>query len=201
MTTGAPKNILVIGATGTIGIYIIDQLIVAKESFGTLSILTSADTISRKPDIIQNLKEKGVHILTGDITHPDDIKRAYTDIDTVISAVGRPIIEKQISLLEIAEATPNVKYFYPSEFGTDIEYGPKSKDEKPHQLKLKVRKYIRENIKRLQYTFLVTGPYADDYIGPRQTSDLRTGGFDSVHKKATLLGTGHEKISLTTKTE
>ena len=94
---------------------------------------------------------------------------------------------------------PTVKRFFPSEYGTDIEYGPNSKNEKPHQLKLKVRKYIHDNVRKLQYTYLVTGPYADLYIG--KTKDENGGSFDVLGKKATLLGTGKERISLTTMRE
>jgi len=191
-----PKDILIIGATGLIGRFILEELIAAKASFGKLAIFTSKDTLERKSAELESLKSHGVEIVVGDLTDTADIKRAYQGVDTVVSAVGRPIIDKQIKLLEIAEATDNVKYFYPSEYGTDIEYGPQSKDEKPHQLKLKVRKYIREHVKRLQYTYLVTGPYADLYIG--RTRNEKAGSFDSVAKKATLLGTGDEKISLTT---
>lgn len=195
-----PKDILVIGATGLIGRYIIQELVAAKHGFGRLAIFTSPNTAQKKSSETEFLKSQGVDIIVGDLTNTADIQRAYEGIDTVVSAVGRPIIDQQIKLLEIAENSHHISYFYPSEYGTDIEYGPKSKDEKPHQLKLKVRKYIRENIQRLQYTFLVTGPFADGYISGKRGS-LQAGGFDAVGKQATLLGTGHEKISLTTNRE
>ena len=196
---GHPKDILVFGATGLIGTHIINELIAAQTSFGRLAIFTSTDTLQRKPDAISALKARGVDVLTGDLTNAVDVENAYKGIDTVISAVGRPIIDLQIGLLEIAERTPNVKFFYPSEFGTDIEYFANSKDEKPHQLKLKMRKFIAENVRRVQYTYLVTGPYADGYIG--RSRGARAGSFDVKERKATLLGTGEEKISLTTMQE
>jgi hypothetical protein len=193
-----PKDILVFGATGLIGTHIINELIAAK-SFGRLAIFTSLDTLQRKPDVISSLKARGVDVLAGDLTNAADVENAYKGIDTVVSAVGRPIIDLQIGLLEIAERTPNVKFFYPSEFGTDIEYFPNSKDERPHQLKLKVRKFIAGNVRRLQYTYLVTGPYADGYIS--RSRGARAGNFDVKERKATLLGTGNERISLTTMQE
>jgi nucleoside-diphosphate-sugar epimerase len=78
---------------------------------------------------------------------------------------------------------------------TDIEYGPASAAEKPHQLKLQVRKYVRENIKSLNVTYVVTGPYSDLYFAP--SLDNRVGSFNVKEKKATLLGTGEEKVSFT----
>ena len=123
-------------------------------------------------------------------------KQTPTGYDTVISALGRNAILAQIPLLKIASASPNIKYFYPSEYGTDIEYGPSSVHEKPHQLKQQVRKFIRENLKELKITYLVTGPYSDLFFAPNK--DSRIGSFDVGQKKATLLGTGQEKISFTT---
>lgn len=89
-----------------------------------------------------------------------------------------------------------MKFFYPSEYGTDIEYSAASATEKPHQLKLQVRRFIRENIKKLSVTYLVTGPYSDLFLGP--SSDPRIGSFDPKKGTATLLGTGEEKVSFTT---
>jgi hypothetical protein len=117
-----------------------------------------------------------------------------------VSAVGRNVIAHQIDLIRLAEQTENIKRFFPSEYGTDIVYGPKSANEKPHQLKLKVRAYLQDHVKRLEYTYLVTGPYADGYIG-KGLGDPRAGSFDVKAKKAYLLGTGKEKVAMTTRPE
>lgn len=116
--------------------------------------------------------------------------------DTAISALGRNAILAQIPLLKVASASPTIKYFYPSEYGTDIEYSPSSANENPHQMKLQVRKFILENTKDLKITFLVTGPYSDLFFAPNK--DPRIGSFDVKGKKVTLLGTGEEKVSFTT---
>lgn len=120
------------------------------------------------------------------------------DYDTVISALGRNVILTQIPLLTLAELSPTIHTFYPSEYGTDIEYGPSSANEKPHQLKLQVRKHIRENIRKLKTTYLVTGPYSDLYFGKMGGEADKTGSFDVKQKKAVLLGTGKGKVSFTT---
>jgi len=189
---------LLFGATGVIGKYILAALLEASPPFSKVGIFTSANTASTKGDAIKALEQKGATIHIGDIKSESDVVAAYAaGYDTVVSALGRNTIADQIPLIELAEKTETIKKFFPSEFGTDIEYGPQSKDEKPHQQKLKVRKYIREHVKRLEYSFIVTGPFADGFIGaPRGES--RAGGFDVKAKKAILLGTGEEKVSLTT---
>lgn len=109
------------------------------------------------------------------------------------------MIASQINLLELAEQTESVKRFFPSEYGTDIEYWPESAHEKPHQQKLKVRRYIAEHVKRLEICYLVTGPYADLYMGAVKKPEIGT--YDVKGKRAVLLGDGNGKISLTTMAE
>jgi len=187
-------SILVFGSTGTIGYYIVDEIL--KSGKFKVSLFTSPDTIQRKAELIEALKERGSEVIIGDVHSETDVKGAYKGIDIVVSAVGRPVILDQITLLKWAEETPNITRFFPSEYGTDIEYWPHSVNEKPHQLKLQVRAYIRDNVKRLEHMYLVTGPYADMYFDMGR--DPRGGGFDLKAKKAVLLGTGDDKISLTT---
>lgn len=110
------------------------------------------------------------------------------------------MIDSQINLICLAEESGTINRFFPSEYGTDIEYFPHSKDEKPHQQKLKVRAYIREHVKRLEYTYLVTGPYADSYIGPTKAAP-DAGSFNVLTKEATILGDGEGRVSLTTMAE
>lgn len=195
-----PTSILIFGATGQIGRYITDQILAAQPSFAQVAIFTSAETVTSKADYISKLQSKGVNIITGDVNNEADIKRAYEGVDTVVSAVGRNVLETQIELLRIAEESSSVKWFFPSEYGTDIEYGPKSADEKPHQLKLKVRRYIREHIKKLKYTFVVTGPYIDMFFTLSPAAP-EAGGFDVDNKRAILVEDGEGRVGFTTMPE
>jgi nucleoside-diphosphate-sugar epimerase len=195
-----PKSILIFGATGTIGRYITRAIANAQPAFDQVTIFTSEGTVAKKGEFIKELKSKAVKIITGDVNNDEDVKKAYQGIDTVISAVGRNVIESQINLFKLAAESGSVKWFFPSEYGTDIEYGPQSADEKPHQLKLKVRKYIRENANGLKYTFVVTGPYIDMFFTLTPQAP-EAGGFDHVGKKAVLIDNGEGKIGFTTMPE
>ncbi|KAL2758629.1 hypothetical protein ACRALDRAFT_2026138 [Sodiomyces alcalophilus JCM 7366] len=200
MASFRPLNILILGATGQIGKYITNAVITAKPGFNQVTVFTSKGTRAEKVEYLDKLQKKGVKVVTGDLTNEEDVQAAFKGIDTVVSALGRDVIGLQAELIRIAEESPSVKWFFPSEYGTDIEYGPWSANEKPHQQKLKVRKYIRENVKRLKYTFLVTGPYIDMYF---DLDDLRqaAGGFDPTRKKAILVEDGEGKVGFTTMPE
>lgn len=111
-----------------------------------------------------------------------------------------------------------MKYFFPSEFGTDVEYDETSAHEIPHQRKLRVRALLREMTStstsktgnnnddgyknHLEYTYIVTGPYADAdrslYLSAQAPEKEIWGTFDVHRKRAVLLGDGNGKISLTT---
>lgn len=212
MASETPKKILIFGATGVIGKYIIQELVNARSSFDKIGLFTSPSTAQNKADEINGWEEKGVSITVGDVNSEEDVKKAYEGTitpltgnnpkinvpgyDTVISALGRNAILTQIPLIKLANTSSSIKYFYPSEYGTDIEYGPASANEKPHQLKIQVRRFIRESVTKLKVTYLVTGPYSDLFLSP--SSDPRIGSFDPKTARATLLGTGEEKVSFTT---
>ena len=115
----------------------------------------------------------------------------------MISAVGRNVIANQIDLLRWADTTPSVKKFFPSEYGTDIAYSPDSAHEKPHQQKLKVRRYIESDVKNLEITYLVTGPYSDIFLGKGSPGNEKAGSFDVKARKAVILGDGKGKVSFT----
>ncbi|KAH6887619.1 hypothetical protein B0T10DRAFT_73761 [Thelonectria olida] len=197
MASFKPSSILIFGATGNIGRYITDKIVAAQPRFKQVAIFTSEKTLANKADYINSLRSAGVKIVTGDVTSESDIQNAYEGVDTVVSAVGRGVIETQIELIRLAEESSSVQWFFPSEYGTDIEYGPESAHEKPHQLKLKVRKYIRENTKKLKHTYLVTGPYVDMYFTLSAVAP-EAGGYDVANKKAVLVEDGEGKVGFTT---
>jgi uncharacterized protein YbjT (DUF2867 family) len=162
---------------------------------------TSANTLFTKSPYIDSLKSRSVEIIVGDITLPNDIRKAFTGFDTVISCVGRQVISAQLELIRIADKHPDVKRFFPSEYGTDVEHNANSATEKPHQAKLKVRAALAA-AQNLEYTYVVTGPYANAerglYLSAAPPEKEASGSFDVKRKRAVLLGDPDAKVSLTT---
>ena len=68
----APKkeNLLLLGATGYIGTYILDQVLKAKSNFGKIVIFTSPDTATNKPAELEKLRSQGVSVIIGDGSNP-----------------------------------------------------------------------------------------------------------------------------------
>lgn len=200
MTT-VTKNILIFGGTGLIGEHISNAIVANKQLFNRIALFTSTNTLWTKPDHIDSLKAEGVEIIVGDLKLAGDVNEAYNGIDTVISCVGRQVIGTQVQLVQLADKHPDVKRFFPSEYGTDIEHGPQSANERPHQQKFKVRAALKQT-SDLEHTYIVTGPYGDAdpglYLSAWPVDKEAGGTFDVNRKRAVLLGDGEGKVSLTT---
>lgn len=97
----------------------------------------------------------------------------------------------------MAEESETVKWFLPSEYGTDIEHNEKSPNEKPHQLKLKVRKFVRDEIKKVKVTYVVTGPYFDMWVNAHPGFE-KAGGFLAEKKEAYVIEDGEGKVGFCT---
>jgi nucleoside-diphosphate-sugar epimerase len=195
------ENILIIGGTGLIGEHISNAIVASREHFKRIALFTSANTIFTKAAFVDGLKAKGVEIIVGDIKLADDVREAYTGFDTVISCVGRQVISAQLELIRLADKHPDVKRFFPSEYGTDVEHNATSSTELPHQAKLKVRAALAAT-QTLEYTYIVTGPYANAdrglFLSAAPTQTEASGSFDVKRKRTVLLGDPDAKINLTT---
>ncbi|KAI0967127.1 hypothetical protein F4678DRAFT_446632 [Xylaria arbuscula] len=194
-----PFNILIFGGTGNIGKHITGAILSAKASPGqSISIFTSAATASSpdKEALLSSWRSQGLRVVTGDINNADDVARAYEGVDVVVSALGRNTLAAQTELLRLAEESTSVQWFFPSEYGTDIEYDASSEDEKPHQNKLKVRDFVRNHIRRVQVTYLVTGPYIDTYLNLFPGLEA-IGGYDVRAKKAVVINSGQDPVGFT----
>lgn len=200
MSSFAASKILIFGGTGTIGRYITTALLRAKPSFQQVVLFTSPNGAKEKAQQLERWKTQGLSVIVGDLTSEADVTAAYSGVDTVISAVGRGGLQHQIDLLRLAEGSQSVKWFLPSEFGTDIEHNDKSPNEPPHQLKLQVRKYVRENLKRVKVTYVVTGPYFDMWVDTTPGYEL-AGGFVPEKKHAYVVEDGNGRVGFCTMPE
>jgi uncharacterized protein YbjT (DUF2867 family) len=116
----AKSKILVIGATGFVGKYMVEAS--AKASHPTFALIRESTLSSpAKSQQLDGLKNLGVNFLTGDLNDQDSLVNAIKQVDVVISTVGRHLLLDQKNVISAIKQTGNIKRFIPSEFGNDSD--------------------------------------------------------------------------------
>ncbi|MQI71973.1 NAD-dependent epimerase/dehydratase family protein, partial [Escherichia coli] len=116
----ADTKILLIGGTGYIGKFIVEAS--AKAGHPTF-ILVRESTVSNpaKTPLIEKFKTLGVNLLLGDLSDHESLVKAIKQVDVVISTVGHLQIADQVKIIAAIKEAGNVKRFFPSEFGNDVD--------------------------------------------------------------------------------
>ncbi|XP_042061203.1 phenylcoumaran benzylic ether reductase POP1-like [Salvia splendens] len=117
--TGKSK-ILIIGGTGYIGkLIVIAAVAAAHPTF----VLIRDSTLSKpqKSELIRSFTDSGVNFIHGDMYEHESLVRAIKEVDVVISAVGYGQLNDQDRILAAIKEAGNVKRFFPSEFGNDVD--------------------------------------------------------------------------------
>ena len=78
------KSVLIFGATGVIGRYIVDEIL--KSNKFNVSIFTSPETVERKAQQIDTLKQRGCRVIAGNGRDESDGKAAYEGIQPFLEA-------------------------------------------------------------------------------------------------------------------
>ncbi|KAM3757389.1 hypothetical protein ACB098_02G183900 [Castanea mollissima] len=184
------SKILIIGGTGYIGKYIVEES--AKAGHPTFALVRE-NTASNpeKSKLIESFKSSGVTLLHGDIYDHESLVKAIKQVDVVISAVGAQQIADQVNIIAAIKEAGNIKRFLPSEFGSALAVDPIK-----HHLGVKAS--IRRSIEAegIPYTYLVSNGFAG-YFLPNFGIAL-TGGSGSFtappRDKVTIIGDGNTKV-------
>jgi uncharacterized protein YbjT (DUF2867 family) len=81
-----PSNVLLFGATGQIGSFILDAILSARDKFERVAIFTSQNTVDTKGDLLTQLKKSGVEIIVGDISDEAAVGKAYEGMTLFFSS-------------------------------------------------------------------------------------------------------------------
>lgn len=199
------ERVVVFGALNPVGVWIVKMLIEARRKrilrLKALAIFIYPEEASNMRYVLELSSEHDIDIVTGDITKPLELRRAFQTgrfgFDTVISAVGPDLLLNQIQMIKIAEETPCVQRFFPSEYAQDIKTFPHGvSNTPPHTHKMMVREYFKRHVERLQHTFLVTGAVPEMFISPQARPDL--GSFNPILRVTEMIGDKERQISFTT---
>ncbi|MQI71995.1 NAD-dependent epimerase/dehydratase family protein, partial [Escherichia coli] len=115
------SKILILGPTGAIGRHIVWASLKAGHPTYVLVSKTTAAEIANKPKIItaanpetkqellESFKNSGVILLNGSISEHESLVEAIKQVDVVICAAGRLLIEDQVKLIQAIKEAGNIK--------------------------------------------------------------------------------------------
>ncbi|TKY70409.1 Isoflavone reductase [Spatholobus suberectus] len=124
-------RILILGPTGAIGRHIVwaslkagnPTFVLVRSTPGSIRNvrLVTAANPETKEELIESFKNSGVTLIQGDIYDHESLVKAIKQVDVVICAAGRLLIEGQVKIIAAIKEAGNVKRFFPSEFGLDVD--------------------------------------------------------------------------------
>ncbi|KAL7155316.1 hypothetical protein ABFS83_03G066900 [Erythranthe nasuta] len=185
----AEKNkILIIGGTGYIGKFVVEAS--AKSGHPTFALFresTIADPVKGK--IVEGFKNSGVTILTGDLYDHESLVKAIKQVDVVISTVGSFQLADQDKIIAAIKESGNIKRFFPSEFGNDVDRTRAVEPAKStFDIKVKIRRAIEAE--GIPYTYV-----SSNYFAGYSLPSFAQPGFATSppRDKVIILGDGNPK--------
>lgn len=114
------SKILIIGGTGYIGKFMVEAS--AKLGHPTFALVREGTiTDATKSKLIHSFIESGVTMIYGDVHDHESLVKAMKEVDVVISTVGHAHLADQVKVIAAIKEAGNIKRFFPSEFGNDVD--------------------------------------------------------------------------------
>ncbi|CAF1273488.1 unnamed protein product [Adineta steineri] len=182
MSSTTYKNVILVGGAGELGKHILNALL-ADSSFN-VTVLTRTDSKSTFPS--------NVKVVKVDYKDKNEIKKALTGQDVVVSAAGGSAVSDKLDLTLIeASVEAGVKWYIPSEFTADTNH-PRFSSLPIIGGKLEAIELLKKHQSRIAHTLISTGGFLDWGF------DNGFLGFDVSNHAVTLYDEGKNYISGTT---
>ncbi|XP_057456419.1 phenylcoumaran benzylic ether reductase Pyrc5-like [Lotus japonicus] len=183
----ADTKILSIGGTGFIGKFIVEASLKAGHPTYLLIRESSLSDPARSP-IIQKFKTMGANIVFGDLYDHKSLVDAIKKVDVVISTVGHVLLAEQYRIIAAIKEAGNVKRFFPSEFGNDVDRTHAVDPAKStYQVKVNVRRAIEAE--GIPHTIVSCNFFASYFLSTLSQPGVTTPPRDKV----VILGDGNPK--------
>nr|ACU19092.1 unknown [Glycine max] len=159
---GEKSKILIIGGTGYIGKHIVEAS--AKAGNPTFALVRES-TLSdpSKAQLIHNFEALGVNLVRGDLYDHEKLVKAIKQVDVVISTLGHLQLADQLKIIAAIKEAGNVKRFFPSEFGNDVD---RVHAVEPAKSALAIKAQIRRSIEAegIPYTYVSSNYFAGYFL-------------------------------------
>ncbi|XP_047329433.1 eugenol synthase 1-like [Impatiens glandulifera] len=189
----ADKNkskILIIGGTGNIGKFVVEASV--KAGHPTFILVRESTTVSDpvKAKLVESFKDSGVTVIVGEVYDHPVLVKAIKQVDVVISTVGSTYhLVDQNKIIDAIKEAGNIKRFFPSEFGMDVDRVRAVEPAKSmFESKAKIRRAIEAS--GIPYT-IVVGNCSSGFFLP---NIAQLGLTAPPRDKLTIFGHGNVKV-------
>jgi len=181
------SKILAVGGTGYLGRHVVAAS--ARLGHPTLALVRdTAPSDPAKAALLKSFQDAGVTLLKGDLYDQASLVSAVKAADVVISTLGSLQLADQTRLIDAIKEAGNVKRFFPSEFGLDVDHtGIVEPGKSVLSAKVAIRRAVEAS--GIPYTYVVAGFFAG-YALPGIGQALAQG---PPADKAVVLGDGNAK--------
>ncbi|WJX42170.1 Phenylcoumaran benzylic ether reductase Betv6 [Trifolium repens] len=159
---GEKSKILFIGGTGYIGKHIVEAS--AKAGHPTFALIRESTlTDPAKADLLNKFKALGVNLVPGDLYDHENLVKVIKQVDVVISTVGHVQLPDQVKIIAAIKEAGNIKRFFPSEFGNDVDRVHAVEPAKSaFETKAKIRRTIEAE--GIPYTYVSSNYFAGYFL-------------------------------------
>ncbi|KAB2619598.1 isoflavone reductase-like protein [Pyrus ussuriensis x Pyrus communis] len=181
------SKILIIGGTGYIGKFVVEAS--AKAGHPTFALVRESTVKDpAKANLIEKFKNLGVTLLYGDLYDHESLVKAIKQVDVVISTVGFMQTADQTKIIAAIKEAGNIKRFFPSEFGNDVDRVHAVEPAKStFDLKVQIRRAIEAE--GIPHTYVSSNCFAGYFL----PSLAQPGATSPPRDKVTILGDGNPK--------
>ena len=177
--------VLVVGATGFLGMEICQQLVAAKRKVKAL-VRSSSDVTK-----VRALQQMGVETVIGDIKDAASLQLVFTNVSSVISSASSTLSRQegdsietvdhsgQLNVVAAAEKAGATQFIF-------ISFPPMSEEFPLQTAKRAVEKQLTEG--KMNYTILQPSIFMEVWLSPVL-------GFDYPNAKARIFGEGKNKLA------
>ncbi|GFZ10338.1 NmrA-like negative transcriptional regulator family protein [Actinidia rufa] len=156
------SKILIIGGTGYIGKFVVEAS--AKCGHPTFALVREA-TVSDpvKGKLVESFKNSGVTLLYGDLYDHESLVKSIKQVDVVISIIGSMQVADQVKIIAAIKEAGNIKRFFPSEFGNDVDHVTAVEPAKStFAMKAQIRRAVEAE--GIPYTYLSSNFFAGYFL-------------------------------------
>ncbi|XP_030484506.2 eugenol synthase 2 [Cannabis sativa] len=181
------SKVLIIGGTGYIGKFVVEAS--AKAGHPTFALVRETTLNDpAKGQLVQKFKDLGVTLLHGDLYEHESLVKAIKQVDVVISTVGHMQVADQVKIIAAIKEAGNIKRFFPSEFGTDVDRNNAVEPAKSaFEMKVQIRRAVEAE--GIPYTYVASNCFAGYFL----PTLIQPGATSPPRDKVIILGDGNPK--------